>query len=172
MLGDLDAILATNKHFLLGVWLEDAKSIANRNKSVISGEPSIYEFNARNQITLWGPNGEILDYAAKQWSGVVRDYYLPRWHLFYNKLMECVKYNTTFDYVQYKNDFLENIGKPFTMDRSLYPTHPIGDSIFVAKKLYRKWRHEYNPKNPFWRVYDNVNHSIDEDSETSSSSLS
>lgn len=24
---------------------------------------------ARNQITLWGPNGEIKDYANKQWAG-------------------------------------------------------------------------------------------------------
>lgn len=29
----------------------------------------LYEYNARNQITLWGPNGEIIDYANKQWSG-------------------------------------------------------------------------------------------------------
>ena len=30
------------------------------------------------QITLWGPNGEILDYAAKQWSGLFVAYYTPR----------------------------------------------------------------------------------------------
>ena len=180
MLGDLDAILATNKQFLLGVWLEDAKAVPNSKKYAMASlkewlqglkESSLYEFNARNQITLWGPTGEILDYATKQWSGLVSDYYYPRWQLFYNKLMECVKYNTTFDYVQYKNDFLENIGKPFTMDRRLYPIRPVGDSIIVARKLYRKWRNEYNPMNPFWRVYDNTSHSTDQHSETSSSSL-
>ena len=30
------------------------------------------------QITLWGPSGNILDYAAKQWSGLIDAYYLPR----------------------------------------------------------------------------------------------
>ena len=30
------------------------------------------EFNARNQVTLWGPNGEINDYAAKSWGGLVK----------------------------------------------------------------------------------------------------
>ena len=30
------------------------------------------------QITLWGPNGEIMDYAAKQWSGLFSSYYTPR----------------------------------------------------------------------------------------------
>ena len=70
-------------------------------------ESRLYEFNARNQITLWGPDGgfifldiflcpnsnlhfldmsfckanplgQILDYAGKQWSGMVSDYYIPR----------------------------------------------------------------------------------------------
>lgn len=32
-------------------------------------ESDLYEYNARNQITLWGPSGEIKDYANKQWAG-------------------------------------------------------------------------------------------------------
>ena len=32
-------------------------------------DEKLFEYNARNQITLWGPNGEIKDYANKQWSG-------------------------------------------------------------------------------------------------------
>ena len=31
--------------------------------------------NARNQITLWGPKGEIVDYARKQWAGLIDLYY-------------------------------------------------------------------------------------------------
>jgi hypothetical protein len=31
----------------------------------------LYEYNARNQITLWGPLGEIVDYANKQWAGAL-----------------------------------------------------------------------------------------------------
>ena len=144
MLKDLDAILATNKYFLLGVWLEDAKSIPTGN---LEGNEAteLYEFNARNQITLWGPSGEILDYAAKQWSGLVSDYYTPRWELFYQNLMDCVKSNTTFDPSKYKHAFLEEIGKPFTMDKKIYPTQPIGDTIEIAKHLYQKWRNQYNP---------------------------
>ena len=33
-------------------------------------EKQLYEYNARNQITLWGPRGEIIDYANKQWAGM------------------------------------------------------------------------------------------------------
>ena len=149
MLKDLDAILATNKNFLLGVWLEEAKSIASGSKYRLA-ESALYEFNARNQITLWGPNGEILDYATKQWSGIVNDYYYPRWELFYHRLVESILSNTTFDQNMYKKDFIEYIGKPFTFATDVYPTKPVGDSIAVAKKLYGKWRAVYNPLDNFW----------------------
>ena len=59
LLKDMEEILSTNKNFLLGPWLESAKALATNDE-----EKKIYEFNARNQITLWGPNGEILDYAG------------------------------------------------------------------------------------------------------------
>ena len=59
ILQDLDRILATNKNFLLGPWLESAKALATNSR-----ERKLYEFNARNQITLWGPDGQILDYGG------------------------------------------------------------------------------------------------------------
>ena len=59
ILEDLDRILATNENFLLGPWLESAKALATNCQ-----ERKLYEFNARNQITLWGPDGQILDYGG------------------------------------------------------------------------------------------------------------
>ena len=61
ILKDLDRILATNKNFLLGPWLESAKAMATDSQ-----ERKLYEFNARNQITLWGPDGQILDYGGEK----------------------------------------------------------------------------------------------------------
>ncbi|KAK5008982.1 hypothetical protein LTR60_003264 [Cryomyces antarcticus] len=45
-----------------------------------------YEYNARNQITLWGPTGQINDYASKAWGGLIASYYVPRWTLFVDYL--------------------------------------------------------------------------------------
>ena len=161
MLKDLDAILATNKNFLLGTWLEEAKSIASRSKYRLA-ESALYEYNARNQITLWGPNGEILDYATKQWSGIVSDYYYPRWEMFYHRLAESIVSNTTYDQDKYKKDFIEYIGKPFTFATDVYPNKPVGDSITVAKKLYSKWRAMYNPRDRYWQSRkENINCSSD-----------
>jgi hypothetical protein len=33
------------------------------------------------QVTLWGPDGNINDYASKQWSGLVKDYHMGRWQV-------------------------------------------------------------------------------------------
>lgn len=44
-----------------------------------------------------GPNGEISDYAAKQWGGLVSSYHVPRWRIFveYLKSTSAVSYNAT-----------------------------------------------------------------------------
>jgi len=33
------------------------------------------------QITMWGPEGNINDYASKQWNGLIGSYYLVRWQV-------------------------------------------------------------------------------------------
>lgn len=111
LLTSLDAILATNPSFLLSTWIEDALTWTDSTaifpplptSSVImtanstnpipnyttenSTGPAVaayYEYSARNQLTLWGPTGQISDYASKSWAGLVSTYYLPRWQMFVN----------------------------------------------------------------------------------------
>ena len=65
LLNTLDTILGSNEHFLLGrQWLNPAKSILG----AIDEDKIQYEYNARNQITLWGPEENIrrsvIDYAG------------------------------------------------------------------------------------------------------------
>lgn len=83
LLKDLDALLATNQNYLLGQWISRARSWATESEA----EADQFEFNARNQLTLWGPVGEINDYAAKHWAGLVGDYYYMRWQMYYGKLV-------------------------------------------------------------------------------------
>ena len=62
LLLDMDELLGTNKYFLLGNWLNLAKTVPNATIQ----DTKLYEFNARNQITLWGPNGEIIGMSLRQ----------------------------------------------------------------------------------------------------------
>lgn len=93
LLSALDAVLSTNKNFRLSTWISAARAWAHGNQSYAS----YLEYQARNQITLWGPNGEITDYASKQWGGLVASYYAPRWRLFveYLKMTPVSSYNAT-----------------------------------------------------------------------------
>lgn len=134
LLLDLDIVLASGRKFLLGTWLERAKRLScNRNESFQ------YEYNARNQITLWGPNGEIRDYAAKQWAGMVADYYRPRWEIFMRSLNASLVDSVPFNATRTKEDIFRKVEKPFGLDRKVYRTSPTGHPMQVVKKFNEKW---------------------------------
>jgi alpha-N-acetylglucosaminidase len=57
IIADLDAALAADKNFLLGSWIADAAAWGGAD----ADWTNLLVFNARNQITLWGPHGEIND---------------------------------------------------------------------------------------------------------------
>ncbi|HEY4197512.1 MAG TPA: alpha-N-acetylglucosaminidase, partial [Mucilaginibacter sp.] len=80
VIDDLDKLLLTRNDFLLGRWLEAAKA-----NGKTEAEKRLYEFNARDQITLWGDkNSPLNDYACKQWAGMLTGFYKPRWIHFFD----------------------------------------------------------------------------------------
>lgn len=96
LLSDLDSLLLNSgvPYFSLSTWIGKARAWAMpetgnssshiSNVTAPSQTAALYEYNARNQITLWGPTGEITDYASRQWGGLIGSYYLRRWGLFIN----------------------------------------------------------------------------------------
>lgn len=87
LLSDLDSVLTASghAHFSLSSWIAAARSWASSSNATNSSAAEVgqfYEYNARNQITLWGPEGQISDYASKQWGGLIKSYYIPRWQRF------------------------------------------------------------------------------------------
>ncbi|CRK92779.1 CLUMA_CG006297, isoform A [Clunio marinus] len=134
LLRDLDTLLGTHNDFLLGKFLESSKSLASNN-----AERKQFEFNARNQITLWGPNGQITDYATKQWNGIVKDYYLPRWSLFFQKLLSSLEQNIPFNQSQFQKSVFEEVEMPFNLENKTYPIVSDGNSIDYSRFLFQKW---------------------------------
>nr|XP_054920694.1 alpha-N-acetylglucosaminidase-like [Dermacentor andersoni] len=135
LFNDLETLLASDPHFLLGTWLRDARSWGMTEQ-----ESDRYEYNARNQITLWGPKGEIRDYAAKQWSGLVQSYYMPRWELFLKSLWQSLDEHRPFNDTLFEEQVFKLVEEPFTLSQEAYPTWPQGDSIAISKELHRKYR--------------------------------
>ncbi len=74
MLG-IDRLLASHPTHRLDRWLAFARAHGSTAEL-----KDYYERGARRQITVWGP--PVDDYAAKVWSGLLRDYYLPRWQYY------------------------------------------------------------------------------------------
>ncbi|XP_019869877.2 alpha-N-acetylglucosaminidase isoform X2 [Aethina tumida] len=131
---DMQDILGSSPDFLLGKWIEDAKACANDSE-----EEKQFEYNARNQITLWGPDGEILDYANKQWAGVMSDYFGPRWQLFVDYAVEVLSTNSTFSNRYIQNKVFVEVEEPFTFDTKEVPSEPQGDTVEIAKRIHNRW---------------------------------
>ncbi|PNF41381.1 hypothetical protein B7P43_G14430, partial [Cryptotermes secundus] len=133
LLADLNVLLGSNKDFLLGRWLKAAKALGTTAQ-----EKQLYEYNARNQITLWGPRGEIVDYANKQWAGVVSHYFLPRWNLFLNALNTSLVTGTPFDQARTTQWIFTEVEELFVLDTTTFPTSPEGDSIAIAMDIHAR----------------------------------
>ena len=150
MFDDLDVLLGSDPNFLLGTWIDEArKSAAGSSASAVDN----VEFNARNQISMWGPNENIEDYAAKEWSGVVSSYYAPRWKLFLQMIDQSVTANQTFNKTGYE-DKLFTLETNWGKEIKAYPTTPTGDTIEIAGKLLQKYYRDrdYISKNYIQRV--------------------
>ncbi len=67
----------------------------------------VFLFASKNQVSLWGPNGEINDYSAREWSGLVGDYYYGRWNLYFDMIDECLQKGIEIDLTAYHNKSIE-----------------------------------------------------------------
>lgn len=139
LMDDMDRILSCNQHFMMGVWINDARNSVDGDDN-----KDLFEYNARNQVTLWGPRGEILDYACKQWSSLMKYYHKPRWSLFIDHINKAMSTGSRFNDTLFKDDVFKHVEQPFTFDRTPYPTKPTESAVTVAKELYLKWRPFFN----------------------------
>ena len=132
MINDLDKLLASNENFLLGKWIEGARNSVRREAR------DLYEFNACNQITMWGYHENIEDYASKQWAGLVGDYYMRRWKLFTGLMLECLTNGSHLDFTAYENARYD-LENEWGMEHKDYPSKPTGRSLDIAFDLYEKY---------------------------------
>ncbi|KAK4313766.1 hypothetical protein Pmani_014921 [Petrolisthes manimaculis] len=136
LLQDMEELLASSPDFLLGKWVDGAATWAANEEERVQ-----LVRNALHQISLWGPTGEILDYAIKQWSGVFSNYHLGRWELFGDRLEDSLVTGTPFDQLLFNLDVFSLVEKPFAMDtNTTFPTQPKGDTVSLALRLYEKYR--------------------------------
>ncbi|KUF80295.1 Alpha-N-acetylglucosaminidase [Phytophthora nicotianae] len=134
----LDEILATNEDFLLGNWIADARALAEDIETIDSSNlQDYYEYEARNQVTRWGDNNSeaIHDYAGKEWAGLVKGYYLPRWRMWFGEVCQSYTQGRKIN-----KDVVKKARIAFELkwqlSREPYPTTTVGDTLIVSQRIY------------------------------------
>lgn len=130
---DVDRLLCSHPILKLERWLDYAVRQGDTPEL-----KSYYEHNAKRIVTVWGP--PVDDYSARIWSGLIRDYYLPRWkHYFHAK-----QTGKSFDFAAWEKDWVENSNglstvRPFSDPiaeciRVLNQAQPISRALLEAGK--------------------------------------
>ena len=82
---------------------------------IVKENPVKLVHDLRLQLTTWGYNNEVLDYAFKMWSGMLNNYYKPRWTVFFDYLWLSLFENMPFDQEAYEVRILE-VERSFVME--------------------------------------------------------
>jgi len=139
LLRDLNTLVGTRREFLLGVWLADAQ-----RWGTTPAERRLYEWNARNIITLWGSkctegqNDDLNLYAFKEWEGMFTSYYLPRWVSFFDLLNQSVATGVPFDRAPFAAAMCTWEQK-WSSATGAFPTEPQGNAVQTARALTTKY---------------------------------
>lgn len=137
LIDDMDELVATRPEFLLGKWLEDAKQWGTTEEEKI-----LYERNARNLITTWGDKDNRLhEYSARQWSGLFKSFYKPRWQQFFVDAEGALLKNKEFD----EDAFIKNIKDwewNWVNGREKFTTEASGAEHEVTLKMFKKYYEE------------------------------
>jgi alpha-N-acetylglucosaminidase len=134
LMDDMDELLGTRRHFLLGAWIADARA-----NGITPKERNLYEFNARDLVTLWGNRDSPLhEYSSRQWAGLIKGFYEPRWKMFFAGLNQSMVNKTPFDNAAFENK-VKDWEWAWVNKRDKYATTEKGNPVEVAERLFKKY---------------------------------
>jgi alpha-N-acetylglucosaminidase len=122
-LGRIDALMNLRPDRRLESWTQAARSWARSDD-----EAAYYDENARRLITTWGWP-ELSDYASRVWSGLIRDYYAPRWSAYFAARRSGTRYSVDL----WQQTWLSS---PYRPSKPL----PVPDLVAAAQQLLAECR--------------------------------
>lgn len=122
-----DDLLSSRREFMVGPWIESAMRWGGRRPA----DQEFYRWNARTLLTTWGNRhaanvGGLRDYAHREWAGMLRDFYYPRWKTFFEAMNRGEV--PPADYYPMEAEW--------TVGTQPYPIHAESDPIEMAWKVY------------------------------------
>ncbi|MFD1545614.1 alpha-N-acetylglucosaminidase TIM-barrel domain-containing protein [Nonomuraea guangzhouensis] len=82
----MDRLLGTDENFLLGAWQKEA-----RRQAATPAEAATLDYNLKSLVTLWAGGARLQDYARREMNGLVGQYYVKRWQLFFDSLKTALR---------------------------------------------------------------------------------
>ena len=134
LINNQDSLLNSVDEFMLGPWIASARSRATNDR-----EKDLFEFNARTLITTWSyKNSNLHDYAHRELAGLLKDFYKPRWKMFFEYLKAKLEGKAPDKPDFYK--FEEN----WTKQSNDFPARPIYNPVKMSKNMYKKYYNKIN----------------------------
>ncbi len=91
-------------------------------------------------ITLWGDKDcPLHEYACRQWSGLLNDFYKPRWEKFFAKVSLALHEGKEMNTEAFTKD-IRDWEWHWVNERKDYKLTTTGDPIAVAQAMYEKYR--------------------------------
>ena len=92
LIDDLDELLGSHQAYRFGNWTEMARAIVTEPAAAAAGAGKkdadwLECDNLRRQVSTWSDfNSSLREYSNREWNGLLKDYYKPRWVEFFNAL--------------------------------------------------------------------------------------
>jgi len=120
MLLSIDTLLESHPILRLDRWMEFAAAAATSE-----AEKEAFQREIRRLLSVWsGPS--LKDYSARVWSGLIRDWYVPRLKFYYDTVIA----GDTPDMVTFDQQFT---------DATLSQVQPFADPLAAARELVNKY---------------------------------
>eukprot|EP00980_Cylindrotheca_fusiformis_P012012 scaffold2844_cov123-Cylindrotheca_fusiformis.AAC.5 len=154
ILKDADKLVGTDKGFLLGPWLQSARGWGKNQTNDCYSEilessdcADFYEWNARCQVTTWNPTskdspsvpGGPIDYATKQWNGLIKDYYVRRAEILLGQALKDQIAGQPLNQTVVDRLFAMH-AYSWTTSTNPYPQVETGDAFEVSIEMYEKYK--------------------------------
>jgi alpha-N-acetylglucosaminidase len=133
LIRDLDRLLATQREFLLGIWLADARKFG-----ASAEEKDLCERNARELLTTWNNKDAATDYANRQWAGLVGTFYFARWELWLDALRSALAADQSIDVAAVRARIREH-DLAWTRQHDTYPSDPQGETVAISRRLFETY---------------------------------
>ena len=158
---DQDRLLSTTPEFYLGRWTQMARDVTDEvgNTSILAKE--WMEWNARKQITTWGNieqanYGGLRDYSNREWGGLLKDYYYPRWAKYFASLKAHQSTPTAEEWYDMEDTFCNEFGTQYKSQGSKEK------AIDVAKELFPKYFMTFETAKGTYYVLQHIANELDQ----------